>query len=123
MAVNLHPHVQYLGDNLNRVASDSLLFRLVDLAARTLHASSPSIGHLARRYVPLLHGMASLVLARNTQEHSGNSNTGVAIADVDPIHIEQTQNNLGEDLWEMWQEAGLEPMAWPNVLDEMFGGL
>lgn len=121
--MDLQPHVQYSGENLNREASHSLLFRLVDLAARTLDAASPPIGHLARRYVPLLNGMAGLVSAGNAQFYGGDSDAGVAIAEANPVHTEQAQNALGEDLWEMWQEAGLEPMVWPSVLDEIFGEL
>lgn len=30
---------------------------------------------------------------------------------------EQLQSNLGGDLWEMWQQAGLEPIIWPGPLD------
>lgn len=126
MAVDLRPHLQYSGENLNRQASHSLLFRLVDLAARTLDAASPPIGHLARRYVPLLNGMAGLVSAgnrQNAQFHAGGSDAGVAIAEANPVHTGQAQNALGDDLWEMWQEAGLEPMVWPSLLDEIFGEL
>ncbi|KAK9852794.1 hypothetical protein MYU51_008045 [Penicillium brevicompactum] len=124
--MDLRPHLQYSGENLNRQASHSLLFRLVDLAARTLDAASPPIGHLARRYVPLLNGMAGLVSAgnrQNAQFHAGGSDAGVAIAEANPVHTGQAQNALGDDLWEMWQEAGLEPMVWPSLLDEIFGEL
>ncbi|KAJ5367216.1 hypothetical protein N7541_001157 [Penicillium brevicompactum] len=121
--MDLRPHLQYSGENLNRQASHSLLFRLVDLAARTLDAASPPIGHLARRYVPLLNGMAGLVSAGNAQSHGGDSDAAVAIAEANPVHTGQAQNALGDDLWEMWQEAGLEPMVWPSVLDEIFGEL
>lgn len=33
---------------------------------------------------------------------------------------EQLHNNLGGDLWEMWQQAGLEPIVWPGPLDGVY---
>lgn len=119
--VNLRPHLQHLGQSLSGEASQTLLFRLVDLSARTLDAASPPIGHLARRYVPLLRGMTDLILAGNAQGRDGSGDVGVSVRQADDIDPAQIQNNLGDDLWEMWQDAGLEPMVWPSLLDEMFG--
>ncbi|KAJ5414655.1 hypothetical protein N7509_001282 [Penicillium cosmopolitanum] len=104
---------------LSETASTSLLFRLVDVAARTLEAASPSEGHLARRYVPLLRGMAGIISSSETQIHSSNcDNMSMATGTLDPS--EQLQSNLGGDLWEMWQQAGLEPVIWPGPLDGVY---
>ncbi len=87
-----------------------MLYRLVDLAARTLEASSPPEGHLARRYVPLLRGMADLILTDNTQVQGISVDSSAVTADVNMS--EQPQNTMGDDLWEMWHQAGLEPINW-----------
>ncbi len=108
--VNLQSNSQHSENPLVQERSSSLLYRLVDLAARTLEASSPPEGHLARRYVPLLRGMADLILTDSTQAQGINSDSSAMTADVDMS--EQLQNTIGEDLWELWQQAGLEPINW-----------
>lgn len=113
--VNLRSNSQQPGDTLDQERSSSLLYRLVDLAARTLEAASPPEGHLARRYVPLLRGMADLILTDNAQPQGMNVDTSAMTADANMS--EQLQNNMGEDLWEMWQQAGLEPINWPQMVD------
>ncbi|OJJ05894.1 hypothetical protein ASPVEDRAFT_154023 [Aspergillus versicolor CBS 583.65] len=123
--INLRPHSSPQPNEIpvsgNIDPSASLLFRLVDVAARTLEAASPPEGHLARRYSTLLRGMAGLILSGNTQAQTNNpssSNDSSAIfMDANNFAPEQLQNHLGEDLWEMWQQAGLEPMIWSNLLD------
>lgn len=39
--------------------------------------------------------------------------------DANNLGPEQLQNHLGEDLWEMWQQAGMEPMIWSNLLENI----
>ncbi|CAI7599506.1 unnamed protein product [Penicillium pancosmium] len=119
MDFNLRPHIKQSDGALSERASTSLLFRLVDVAARTLEAASPPEGHLARRYVPLLRGMAGIISSSETQIHSSNcDNMSMATGTLDPS--EQLQSNLGGDLWEMWQQAGLEPIIWPGPLDGVY---
>ncbi|CAI7649906.1 unnamed protein product [Penicillium manginii] len=119
MDFNLRPHVTRSDGALSETASTSLLYRLVDVAARTLEAASPPEGHLARRYVPLLHGMAGIISSSETQIHNPNCESvsmGTGSLDLS----EPLQSNLGGDLWEMWQQAGLEPIIWPGPLDGVY---
>ena len=116
--MNLRPHAQQPVGALGQEPSSSLLFRLVDVAARTLEAASPPEGHLARRYVPLSRGMADIILSDNTHSQSINVDTSTVTTDANNLP-EQLQNNLGDDLWDMWQQAGLEPLNWPSLLDDM----
>ncbi|KAJ5247192.1 hypothetical protein N7468_002175 [Penicillium chermesinum] len=118
MDMNFRPHIQQAGDSYDNEPSSSLLFRLVDLAARTLEAASPPTGHLARRYVPLLRGMTGIILSGNTQARATENGHSAVVEH--PSHPHEQQGNLGGDLWEMWQQAGLEPMPWPNVLDDIY---
>ena len=112
--MNLQPRVQGSDENLGGVASTSLLFRLVDVAARTLEAASPLEGHLARRYVPLLRGMTGIIQSGNTQTQRMNGEASIVMTDTS-IQPEQVQSNLEENLWEMWQQAGLEPTIWSSL--------
>lgn len=120
--MNLRPTVQQPGGSLGEDVSSSLLFRLVDVAARTLEAASPPEGHLARRYVPLLRGMRDLILSGNTQAQNVNGNVSTVMTDASNLPSWQMQNHLGENLWEMWQQAGLGPMVCPDFVDEMYEG-
>lgn len=52
------------------------------------------------------------------QPQSTGGEESALIADVP----DQLHNNLGEDLWEMWQQAGLEPIIWPNLMDDLEEG-
>jgi hypothetical protein len=65
--------------------------------------------------------MAGLILSGNTQAepnyHGSNSNPSSMFTDANAFAPEQLHSHLGGDLWEMWQEAGLEPMIWSNLLD------
>lgn len=54
--------------------------------------------------------MANLVLTDNTQLNGTSSGSRAIEADVSMS--EQLQTAMGEDLWEMWQQAGLEPINW-----------
>lgn len=108
--VNLRSNAHQSEASLNQERSTSLLYRLVDLAARTLEAASPPDGHLARRYVPLLRGMADLILAESTRGQEMEVDTGEIITDMSAS--DQLPNTMGEDLWELWQQAGLEPINW-----------
>ncbi|KAJ5808997.1 hypothetical protein N7474_010266 [Penicillium riverlandense] len=117
--LNLRPHIQQPVEALSDEASSSLLFRLVDVATRTLEAASPPEGHLARRYFALLRGMANIILSGNAHMHAANADPGGMSTDVSHLP-DSIQNNLGEDLWEMWQQAGLEATAWPSLLDDMY---
>ncbi|KAL5335167.1 hypothetical protein BJX70DRAFT_410728 [Aspergillus crustosus] len=137
-----HEHQQHNGHG-QAIAEDpsaSFLFRLVDVAARTLEAASPTEGHLARRYAPLLRGMTNLILSSTTQTHSQSrpqphdlntnldgrldpqitTDTNNILSSTDHLQ-NQSHHNLEEDLWEMWQQAGLEPMIWSNsnILDDI----
>ncbi|KAL4869400.1 hypothetical protein BDV12DRAFT_185276 [Aspergillus spectabilis] len=119
MDLNVRPYTREQHPNCHTLAEErdpsaSFLFRLVDVAARTLEAASPSEGHLARRYAPLLRGMTNLILSSNTQTQSQTHDT-----DVLPTTAQLQSHHLGEDLWEMWQQAGLEPMIWSNLLDDI----
>lgn len=116
--MNLRPHISQAGDAHDDEPSSSLLFRLVDVAVRTLEASSPPTGHLARRYVPLLRGMIGIILTGNAQ---ANHTTGSQSTVIEhPNSLPEQHGNLGGDLWEMWQQAGLEPIPWPNLLDDIY---
>lgn len=106
-------------ESLSENASTSLLFRLIDVAARTLEAASPPEGHLARRYVPLLRGMADIISSGETQTNNSNCGHGSVVTSALDTS-EQLQSNLGGDLWEMWQQAGLEPIVWPGPLDNIY---
>ncbi|KAL2862748.1 uncharacterized protein BJX67DRAFT_365692 [Aspergillus lucknowensis] len=125
MDLNLRPHSRQQSNEVplggEAEPSTSLLFRLVDVAARTFEAASPPEGHLARRYAPLLRGMTGLILSGNmqAQAHGTNGDTGATMTDTSNLPPEQLQSHLGEDLWEMWQQAGLEPMIWSNLLDDL----
>ncbi|KAJ5223048.1 uncharacterized protein N7469_009288 [Penicillium citrinum] len=120
MDFNLRPHIERSGEIMSVTASGSLLFRLVNVAARTLEAASPPEGHLARRYVPLLHGMAGLISSSDTQVHSPICESIGVQTDPSLPSQQQMQSNLGGDLWEMWQQAGLEPIVWPGPLDGVY---
>jgi hypothetical protein len=61
-------------------------------------------------------------LSGNAQEQSGNSGADVGIQEANGMQAGSMQNNLGEDLWEMWQQAGLEPMIWPSLFDDLYVG-
>ena len=138
-----HPYPEEggVGQNPQRDPSSSLLYRLVNLAARTLEAASPPQGHLARRYVPLLRGMADIVASHdpqifsslnNNNNNNNNNNPRGAGPSAAPeraaegvgggdsgVNIAETQmyNNLEEDIWGMWRQAGLEPINWPSFPD------
>lgn len=109
------PH-SYDGADCNEDASLTPMYRLVELAARTLETASPPEGHLARRYVPLLRGMCGIILSGDTQRAAIDIECIGPGTDTLPDHL---HTHLGEDLWGMWQQAGLEPVGWPNALNEM----
>lgn len=118
--MNLRTDGQQTRTGLSQEPSSSLLFRLVDVAARTLEACSSPEGHLARRYVPLLRGLTDIILSDNPKPHNRNVDTGAAAAaDNNSILPEQMHANLGEGLWDIWQQAGLEPINWSSLLDDM----
>jgi hypothetical protein len=89
------------------------------VAARTLEAGSPSEGHLARRYVPILRRMAGIVLAGNMQAQRLNSDGNVVVTDVNN-QPEQLQNTGEAELWEIWQQAGLDSMFYPGLFDDPY---
>jgi hypothetical protein len=118
--VNLRINGQQTRAGPNPDPSSSLLFRLVDVAARTLEACSPPEGHLARRYVPLLRGLTDKILSDNPRSQYRNVNTGAATAaDNNSILPDQMHTDLGEGLWDVWQQAGLEPIHWSSLLDNL----
>ncbi|KAL7419008.1 hypothetical protein Q5752_006693 [Cryptotrichosporon argae] len=100
--------------------SATRLFRLVDVAARTLEAASPPKGHLARRYVPLLRGMTGIIQSGKTPADAAAPGTATgtgAGAGAASGAAQQPVSNLEEDLWGMWQQTGLDASLWPNLLD------
>lgn len=114
--MNLAPHIHQAQDtSWDGDVSTSLLYRLVDLAARTLEAASPPEGHLARRYIPLLRGMIGTIVSSQSQPLNADFNSNAPNMPDDG----QIQGNIGEDLWEMWQQAGLEPLNWPSLLEDI----
>lgn len=117
--MNLRPHIQQPVEVLGDEASSSLLFRLVDVATRTLEAASPPEGHLARRYSTLLRGMTNIILSGNAHMRVANGYPGGMSTDASHAP-DSIQNNLGEDLWEMCQQAGFEATAWPSLLDDIY---
>lgn len=118
--MNLSPHIHVSQDaSWDGRISTSLLYRLVDLATRTLEAASPPEGHLARRYIPLLRGMIGTVASSRPQPLGPDANENTSnLPDEGSLPV-QIQGNLGEDLWEMWQQAGLEPLNWPSLLEDI----
>jgi hypothetical protein len=110
--------VQQPDEVIGDAPSNSLLFRLVDVAARTLEAASPSEGHLARRYVPILRGMAGIVLSGNMQAQRMNSGANAVVTDPNSPPPEQLQSYWEAELWEIWQQAGLDSMFYPGMFDD-----
>ena len=118
--MNLSPHIHTSQDtSWDGNVSTSLLYRLVDLAVRTLEAASPPEGHLARRYIPLLRGMIGTIASSRPQPLNPNINQSDLNLPDDSNLPGQIQGSLGEDLWEMWQQAGLEPLNWPSLLEDI----
>jgi hypothetical protein len=92
-----------LGPNVIPVsinARSSTLYRLVDLASRTLRQCAPGQGHPASRYATFLAGMANIIAVGSI-----SGQTGPAQAQ-DPI-------DAGGPMWDqdwlnVWQNSGLE---------------
>lgn len=119
--MNLRPRIEQIEEDRDEDPTSCLLFRLVDVAARTLEATSCSEGHLARRYVPLLRKMTGIVITGNAQTERMNCDGGASVMDANNIP-EQLHSNLEEGLWEMWQQAGLDPIGWPSMFDDINDG-
>lgn len=62
-----------------------------------------------------------MIIHDNPQTQVLNVDTGAVAIDANNLP-EQLQTNLGEDLWDMWQQAGLEPINWPSLLDDIHEG-
>ncbi|ORY35312.1 hypothetical protein BCR39DRAFT_508725 [Naematelia encephala] len=118
MDLNLQTHSRQADDEMHD-ASTSKLFRLVDLCVRTLEAASPCEGHLARRYVPLLRGMMSILQSGRTQTQNLSEIRNGVVTSLAPS---KQAADLGEDLWSMWEEAGLETNVLPSMLDFLLEG-
>jgi hypothetical protein len=120
--VNLLPRVQHPPDEtLGEEASNSRLFRLVDVATRSIEMAGPPEGHFARRYVPLLHGMADIIQSGHTQAVLRTSGSTSAVM-MDAINLPaQQQSNKELDLWEIWQQAGLDTF-WPSLFEDTYEG-
>ena len=95
---------------VNDVAiSSSLLYRLVDLAARTLDRCAPSRGHLASRYAVFLRGMANMIQATAPTYPLADS-----MADMNgPSHLPSETNGEVYHSWDqewqdLWQNSGLD---------------
>ncbi len=85
--------------------SSSLLYRLIDVAARALEAASTYNGHLAQRYSVLLRGMIGIVETGKANTPGQRNFSGPADVPV----VQEGSSGLSEDLWTMWQQAGLDP--------------
>jgi hypothetical protein len=110
--------VQLPDDAIGDEPSSSLLFRLVDVAARTLEAASPPEGHLARRYVPILRGMAGIVLSGNMQGQRMSGGTSEVVTDANlPAEL---HNSWESELWEIWQQAGLDSTFYPSLFEDTY---
>lgn len=80
-------------------AQSSTLYRLVDLASRTLRQSGPSHGHPATRYADFLAGMADLITAG--QVDGAGRSAGQPSLDIG--------NNIWDQDWlGLWQDSGLD---------------
>jgi hypothetical protein len=117
--VNLHLRVQEPAEaTVSETASTSPLFRLVDVAASTLAAASPPEGHLAHRYVPLLRRMTEIILSGGTQsQRTGGGGADAVVIDANNL-TEHLQSNGEGDLWEIWQQAGLDPIFYSSLFDD-----
>lgn len=120
--MNLRPRGQQPDEAIGEEPSNSLLLCLVDVGARTLEAASPAEGHPARRYVPLLRGMTSIILSGNMHVQRANGGASAVVTDANNLP-EQLQGNGEADLWEIWQQAGLDPIFYPSLFDATYEGL
>jgi len=76
-----------------------MLYRLVDLAARTLRQCAPSYGHPAARYADLLTGMTKIITAEPI----------LAAGSLDPQAIFDTAGFMRDQDWlDLWQDSGLD---------------
>lgn len=76
----------------------SPLYRLVDLAARTMKQCSPQKGHLTTRYIEFLYLMAERVAAEPV----------TMLATQDLSGVSATNPIWDQDWLNLWQTSGLE---------------
>lgn len=83
----------------------SLLFQLVDLAARTLDQCAPRYGHLASRYAVFLRGMANMVAV--TAPPDDPADLGELGSLLPEMH--RDPNHSWDREWQdLWQNSGLD---------------
>ena len=95
-------------DNPN--TSGSLLYRLVDLAARTLRACSPTRGHLTTRYIAFLDGMATIVAkGASSLTNTAEGNQAVDFGDLGILEAAPTDQLFDQDWLNTWHNMDMEP--------------
>ncbi|CAD6570665.1 MAG: hypothetical protein TREMPRED_005946 [Tremellales sp. Tagirdzhanova-0007] len=89
--------------------SSSLLFRLVDLASRTLDRCAPSRGHLASRYAVFLRGMANMLQATGPTFSIQNSTADMSGPSNLPSETNgDVYHSWDQDWQDLWQNSGLD---------------
>lgn len=63
--------------------------------------------------------MAGIVLSGNVQAQRMNDGTNAAVADAGNVP-EQLQNNGEADLFEIWQQAGLDSTFYLGLFDDTY---
>lgn len=81
-------------------AESCTLYRLVDLASRTLRHCAPARGHPATRYADFLSGMTKIIIAE-PMISTGRPNDAQAILDAGLFMRDQ-------DWLDLWQDSGLD---------------
>lgn len=82
------------------ISQSSTLYRLVDLASRTLRQCAPARGHPASRYADFLAGMANIIAAGSLSTQTGQAQAQDAIDAGGPL--------WDQDWLNLWQSSGLE---------------
>ena len=85
--------------NQSHPAESCTLYRLVDLASRTLRQCAPSHGHPATRYADFLTGMTKIITAE-PMNAPGRSDTQATL-DAGGFMRDQ-------DWLDLWQDSGLD---------------
>lgn len=96
----------------------SLLYRLVDLATRTLRACSPTRGHLTTRYIAFLDGMATIVAnGASSFPNLADGNQSVDFGNLGDLEGAPTDQVSDQDWLNAWHGMGMEP-GWLFNADE-----
>jgi hypothetical protein len=103
-------------DNPN--SRGSLLYRVVDLATRTLRACSPSRGHLTARYIAFLDGMATIVAkGASSFTNTAEGNQNVDFGDLGNLEGGPTDQVFDQDWLNAWHNMDMEPGWLFNVAE------